>query len=80
MGEKGYVTQHGILHTDRFVMIYTCGPKPMMISVAKYAKVHGIECEVSLENRMACVSVHAYAVWRTRTGHLCFVKRVLYLI
>ena len=27
MGEKGYVTQHSILHTDRFDMIYTCGPK-----------------------------------------------------
>ena len=26
MGEKGYVTQHSILHTDRFDMIYTCGP------------------------------------------------------
>ena len=25
-----------------------------MVSVAKYAKAHGIECEVSLENRMAC--------------------------
>ena len=81
MGEKGYVTQHSVLHTDRFDMIYTCGPKPMMVSVAKYAKAHGIECEVSLEIGWLVVSVHAYAVWRTRTKGICvFVKRVLYLI
>ena len=34
--------------------IYTCGPKPMMMAVAKYAKSNQIECEVSLENTMAC--------------------------
>ncbi len=53
-GEKGYVTQHTILTEKHFDMIYTCGPKPMMVSVAKYAKEHAIECEVSLENHMAC--------------------------
>ena len=75
MGEKGYVTQHSILHTDRFDMIYTCGPKPMMISVAKYAKVHGIECEVSLENRMACgVGACLCCVENTDEGHLCVCK------
>ena len=53
-GEKGYVTQHSILSTQSFDMIYTCGPKPMMMAVAKYAKAKNIECEVSLENHMAC--------------------------
>ncbi len=53
-GEKGYVTQHSILKKEHFDIIYTCGPKPMMISVAKYAKTENIECEVSLENHMAC--------------------------
>lgn len=53
-GEKGYVTNHTILSQESFDMIYTCGPKPMMIAVAKYAKEHNIECEVSLENHMAC--------------------------
>ncbi len=71
MGEKGYVTQHSVLHTDRFDMIYTCGPKPMMVSVAKYAKAHGIECEVSLENRMACgVGACLCCVENTDEGHL----------
>ena len=53
-GEKGYVTQHSILQNERIDMIYTCGPNPMMVSVAKFAKANGIECEVSLENHMAC--------------------------
>ena len=69
------MTQHSVLHTDRFDMIYTCGPKPMMISVAKYAKVHGIECEVSLENRMACgVGACLCCVENTDEGHLCVCK------
>ena len=38
-GEKGYVTQHSILNKIKFEQIYTCGPKPMMMAVAKYAKV-----------------------------------------
>ena len=70
-----YVTQHSVLHTDRFDMIYTCGPKPMMVSVAKYAKAHGIECEVSLENRMACgVGACLCCVENTDEGHLCVCK------
>ena len=54
MGEKGFVTQHSILNQIRFDRISACGPKPMMVSVARYAKAAGIECEVSLENKMAC--------------------------
>ena len=37
-GEKGYVTQHSILSKVNFEQIYTCGPKPMRMAVAKYAK------------------------------------------
>lgn len=53
-GEQGYVTGHSLLKTIRFDRIYTCGPKPMMVAVARYARAEGIECEVSLENKMAC--------------------------
>lgn len=54
MGEKGYVTNHSILNEIHFDQIYTCGPKPMMVAVAKYASSQNISCEVSLENTMAC--------------------------
>ena len=75
MGEKGYVTQHSVLHTKKFDIIYTCGPKPMMMSVAKYAKANTIECEVSLENMMACgVGACLCCVENTDEGHLCVCK------
>lgn len=52
-GEKGFVTQHTILQTP-FDRIATCGPKPMMMAVARLAKMKDIDTEVSLENMMAC--------------------------
>ncbi len=74
-GEKGYVTQHSILEKKAFTQIYTCGPKPMMMSVARYAKAHDIACEVSLENTMACgVGACLCCVENTTEGHLCVCK------
>ena len=74
-GEKGYVTQHSILNKIKFEQIYTCGPKPMMMAVAKYAKSNNINCEVSLENMMACgVGACLCCVENTDEGHLCVCK------
>ena len=71
-GEKGYVTQHSILNKIHFDRIYTCGPKPMMIAVAKYAKSNAIWCEVSLENTMACgIGACLCCVENTTEGHIC---------
>ena len=71
-GEKGFVTQHSILAQKDFNQIYTCGPKPMMQAVAKYAKSHDINCEVSLENTMACgVGACLCCVENTTEGHIC---------
>jgi len=55
-GEKGLVIHHSILQKEKlpFQKIYCCGPDAMMQSVAKLANLHGIDCEVSLENTMAC--------------------------
>ncbi len=53
MGEKGFVTQHSALSSD-VKHIACCGPQPMMKAVAKIAAERGIDCEVSLENMMAC--------------------------
>ena len=74
-GEAGYVTQHSILQQEQFDCIYTCGPKPMMMSVAKYAREKAVECEVSLENTMACgVGACLCCVENTTEGHLCVCK------
>lgn len=74
-GEKGYVTMHSVLKENKFDLIYTCGPKPMMMAVAKYAAANGIECEVSLENTMACgVGACLCCVENTQEGHVCVCK------
>ena len=51
---KGLVTHHPVLKEKQFDKIYTCGPKPMMIAIARYAVDSNIECEASLENHMPC--------------------------
>lgn len=74
-GEKGYVTMHSVLNQVKFEQIYTCGPKPMMMAVARYAKANAIACEVSLENTMACgVGACLCCVENTTEGHLCVCK------
>ncbi len=71
-GEKGYVTNHSMLDRKDFSMIYTCGPKPMMQAVAKYAKQNKIACEVSLENMMGCgIGTCLCCVEKTSDGHIC---------
>lgn len=72
LGEKGYVTNHTILKETHFDQIYTCGPKPMMVAVAKYAASASISCEVSLENTMACgIGACLCCVEKTVDGHIC---------
>ena len=71
-GEKGYVTNHSTLQKERFSIIYTCGPKPMMQAVAKYAQENEIECEASLENMMACgIGACLCCVEKTTKGNVC---------
>ena len=36
-GEKGFVTNHSVQAQEHFDRISTCGPKPMMMAVARYA-------------------------------------------
>ena len=74
MGEQGFVTNHSVL-TEHFDRIYTCGPKPMMVAVARYAKENNIDCEVSLENMMACgLGACLCCVEKTTEGNLCVCK------
>lgn len=35
-------------------IMYACGPLPMLRAVKEYAALHGMECYLSLEERMAC--------------------------
>ena len=72
MGEKGFVTNHSILQQATFDRISTCGPKPMMVAVARYAAQANIPCEASLENLMACgLGACLCCVEKTVDGNLC---------
>jgi len=71
-GEKGIITDHPVLSSERYDMIYCCGPDLMMRNIAKYCRKNDINCEVSLENLMGCgIGVCLCCVIDTVRGNLC---------
>lgn len=60
--DDGSVGYHGVvsdplsseLEKGDVGAVFACGPKPMLASVMQLAKEHGVFCEISLEERMAC--------------------------
>ena len=72
VGERGFCIHHSILENEQFDKIYVCGPTPMMKAVAQYAYTRKIDCEVSLENVMACgIGACLCCVTDTKEGHKC---------
>ncbi len=70
-GEKGLVTKHSVLD-GKIDRIFCCGPSPMMKAVAGIAREKGIDCEVSLENMMACgLGACLCCVENTVKGNVC---------
>lgn len=71
-GEKGFVTDHPILSSSGYGIIYCCGPDLMMKEIAKYCKKSKIICEVSLENLMGCgIGACLCCIVDTVKGNLC---------
>ncbi|MCF0207368.1 MAG: dihydroorotate dehydrogenase electron transfer subunit [Bacteroidales bacterium] len=72
-GEKGNVMQNSVFAGDfAYSSIMACGPEPMMRALAKWAVEHNVECEVSLENKMACgIGACLCCVQNTNEGHKC---------
>ncbi len=71
-GEKGFVTDHSLLRSAIYDKIFSCGPEPMMKSIAGYCKSKQIPCEVSLENLMGCgLGACLCCVVDTVNGNLC---------
>lgn len=74
-GDRGFVTDAAVLQSEKFTSISCCGPKPMMVAVARYARRAGIPCEVSLENVMACgLGACLCCVEKTKEGNVCVCK------
>lgn len=74
-GEKGFVTNHSIWQNETFAQVSVCGPKPMMVAVAKLSREKQMPCEVSLENMMACgLGACLCCVENTKDGNVCVCK------
>ena len=73
IGIKGLVTDHNVFIEEKgFSRIFCCGPDPMMHSVARMAKTIYVDCEVSLENLMACgFGVCLCCITKTTDGNKC---------
>ena len=55
-GRKGFVTElvREELEKGNVDIVYTCGPIPMMANVVKIVNEFGVDCQVSMEERMGC--------------------------
>lgn len=72
-GHHGLVTTHPAWHEGgQIERVYCCGPAPMMKAVARLAHSIGADCEVSLENMMACgLGACLCCVEKTVRGNVC---------
>lgn len=71
-GEHGVVTTNSVFVSGDIARVYCCGPMPMMKAVAGVARKIGAECEVSLENMMACgLGACLCCVEKTVKGNVC---------
>ena len=71
-GIKGFVTDNVVMNSDSFDSWSVCGPAPMMKAVAAMAKKRGVDCNVSLENMMACgLGACLCCVEKTVRGNVC---------
>ena len=56
LGEKGFVTDKfkELLKEEKPDAVFSCGPMGMLKGGYEICKENGIDCEVSLEERMGC--------------------------
>ncbi|SMM99750.1 Dihydroorotate dehydrogenase electron transfer subunit [uncultured Candidatus Thioglobus sp.] len=81
---KGYVTDLARTYLDTLssaelaqIEVYSCGPHPMLVAVAKLAQEYNLPCQVSLEETMACaVGGCAGCVVEVQTDNGVAMKRV----
>ena len=54
--EKGFAIDYLIkdMESEKYECIYACGPLPMLKAIQKYANENNINCQISLEEKMAC--------------------------
>lgn len=70
-GRRGFVTEllAERLTRGRIRRIFACGPRPMLKAVARMARDEEIECQIAMEEWMACgIGVCLSCVVRVRAG------------
>ena len=78
-GYKGLVTDLLLedLQENKYDIIYSCGPAPMLKKIKKIAKEKDIKCQMSLEQRMGCgIGACLVCVCKIKTGDDWEYKRV----
>ena len=85
MGERGPITvplaRELQAARERDLLIYTCGPEPMLEAVSHVANTHGRRCEVSVERVMGCGMGGCYSCVipvREANGSRHFVRSCLH--
>lgn len=55
-GEKGFAINflNNDIEKENYDCIYACGPLPMLKAVKKLSEEKGIQCQISLEEKMGC--------------------------
>lgn len=74
LGHQGLLTEHPCLaeNASTYARIYACGPMGMLKAVGELAQARETECEVSLENTMACgFGVCLSCITGTTSGNRC---------
>lgn len=53
---KGFAIDYLIndMENEKYDSIFACGPLPMLKAIQKYANDNNIDCQISLEEKMAC--------------------------
>lgn len=76
VGTKGTVLDAIQAEGVKGDVIFACGPAPMLRAVKEYAAKNGIECFISLEERMACgigacLACVCQSVHKDEHSHVC---------
>ena len=73
LGHQGMLTAHpAMLNGKTYARFYACGPMGMLKAVSEIAASMKVDCEVSLENTMACgFGVCLSCITGTTTGNRC---------
>ncbi len=77
LGYKGNVVERLKENSGNYDVIYSCGPRPMLVALSQFAEQENIKTYVSMEERMACgIGACVGCVVKIKTGDGFINKKV----